>query len=170
MKAEPWAARGAAPEIVMVDTITKLPPGVEGAVVVSGSHGGRYPGYLAARAGMRAVILNDAGIGRDEAGIGSLAYLEALGIAAATLSHLSCLIGDTRDMLERGIVSRVNEPARLLGVREGCTCREAAGLLREAPHGPVEAPSIGEGRREIDVAGGATASMAARFRLPGPAR
>ena len=41
------------------------------------------------------MILNDAGVGRDEAGIAALAYLDALGIAAATVSHESCRIGDT---------------------------------------------------------------------------
>lgn len=145
--------RDTQPGILLADTITKLPPEAVGAVVVSGSHGGRYPGYLAARAGVRAVILNDAGIGRDEAGIGSLAYLEALGIAAATVSHLSCLIGDTVDMLERGIISRANGPARLAGVRQGCPCREAADLLKAAPHLPVAAPPIGEARREFAVTG-----------------
>lgn len=141
------------PEILIADTITTLPPEADGAVVVSGSHGGRYPGYLAARAGVRAVILNDAGIGRDEAGIGSLAYLEALGIAAATVSHRSCRIGETDDMLERGTISRANGPARLVGVRPGCTCREAASLLKAAPRLSVQAPSIGEARREFVVAG-----------------
>ena len=40
-----------APGILAADTITKLPPDAAGQVVVSGSHGGRYPGYLAAKAG-----------------------------------------------------------------------------------------------------------------------
>ncbi len=96
--------------VVVADTITKLPDGARGGVVVSGSHGGRYPGYMAAAGGVRAVILCDAGIGKDEAGIGSLSYLEEFGIAAAVVSHLSCRIGDTGDMLARGTISR----ARLL--------------------------------------------------------
>lgn len=149
----PTQVRDTQPGILLADTITKLPPEAVGAVVVSGSHGGRYPGYLAAQAGVRAVILNDAGIGRDEAGIGSLAYLEALGIAGATVSHLSCLIGHTDDMLERGMISRANGPARLAGVREGHPCREAAILLMAASHAPVEAPSIGEARRALEIAG-----------------
>ena len=105
------SARWFAPGVLCADTITKLPPEAAGAVVVSGSHGGRYPGYLAAKVGVRAVILNDAGIGLDEAGIGSLAYLAAIGTAAATVSHLSCLIGDTDDMLARGRISRANATA-----------------------------------------------------------
>src|SRR5215212_7481695 len=94
-----------APGILAADTITKLPPDAAGQVVVSGSHGGRYPGYLAASAGARAVILNDASSGKDAAGIGALPYLDALGIAAAVVSYASCRIGDTADMLARGRIS-----------------------------------------------------------------
>jgi hypothetical protein len=143
------------PGIVLADTITKLPPSARGAVVVSGSHGGRYPGYLAAAAGVRAAIFNDAGIGRDEAGIGSLAYLEALGIAAACLSHESCRIGDTADMLARGVVSRANACAETVGVTSGMACAEAAGRMREcpAPMAALDPSPVGEGRAEVATAG-----------------
>jgi hypothetical protein len=138
-----------APGILAADTITKLPPDAAGQVVVSGSHGGRYPGYLAAKAGLRAVILNDAGVGLDAAGIGALAYLDALGIAAAAVSHESCRIGDTGDMIARGRISRVNGVAAAQGVAAGLACLEAAVLLTGAPHRRVEAPPVGEGRSEI---------------------
>jgi hypothetical protein len=145
-----WAASG----ILCADTITKLPPEAAAAVVVSGSHGGRYPGHLAAEAGVRAVIFNDAGIGRDDAGVGSLPYLEALGIAAATVSCHSCLIGDTGDMLARGIISRANGPAGAAGVAEAMACRDATERLLRAPHRLVAPSSIGEARGEVAVAGG----------------
>lgn len=138
-----------APGVIAADTITKLPPEAEGAVVVSGSHGGRYPGYLAAKARVRAVILNDAGIGRHEAGVGALPYLEALGIAAAAVSHLSCRIGDTQDMLARGRISRCNAAAAGCGVIAGMACLEAAVLLTEAPHRLAEPPGLGEARVEL---------------------
>jgi hypothetical protein len=142
-----------APGVVAADTITKLPPDAAGQVVVSGSHGGRYPGYLAAKAGVRAVILNDAGVGKGAAGIGALAYLEALGIAAAAVSHLSCRIGDTQDMLLRGRVGHANAAARAAGVAPGLACLEAAVLLTEAAHVRAEAPEVGEGRSEIAEVG-----------------
>jgi hypothetical protein len=142
-----------APGVVAADTITKLPADAAGQVVVSGSHGGRYPGYLAAKAGVRAVILNDAGVGRDAAGIGALAYLDALGIAAAAVSHESCRIGDTQDMLLRGRVSHANAVARAAGVILGLACLEAAVLLTEAAHVRAAAPEVGEGRSEIADAG-----------------
>lgn len=143
-----------APGILLADTITKLPQEAVGAVVVSGSHGGLYPGFLAAQAGARAVILNDAGIGRDDAGIGSLAYLAALGIAAATVSHRSCRIGDTNDMIAGGHISRANAPAGRLGVMDGMACADAAQRLTGAPHHRVVPPPIGETRSEIAVTEG----------------
>jgi hypothetical protein len=142
-----------APGILAADTITKLPPDAAGQVVVSGSHGGRYPGYLAAKAGLRAVILNDAGIGRDEAGIAALPYLEALGIAGTVVSHESCRIGDTQDMLARGRISRANKVASAGGVLPGMACLEAAVLLTSAPQVRApDAPEVGEGRSELAAA------------------
>jgi uncharacterized protein YunC (DUF1805 family) len=103
-------------------------------VLLTGSHGGLYPGRLAAIAGVRAAIFHDAGLGRDEAGIGSLELLEQLGIAAAAVSHLTARIGDTDDMLARGRISRANGRAQALGVEAGMACRAAADLLKAAPH------------------------------------
>jgi hypothetical protein len=125
--------------IYFADTITKLTSEAAHAVVVSGSHGGVYPAYLAAKALAHGVILNDAGVGKDAAGIGSLAYLDALGIPGATVSHLSCRIGNTEDMRERGIVSHCNALAAALGVKVGDTCLAAAALL-EASDGPARVP------------------------------
>jgi hypothetical protein len=141
--------------VLRADTITKLPAGAEGAVVVSGSHGGRYPGALAAKGGVRAVILNDAGVGRDAAGIGCLALLEPLGIAAATVAHDSCRIGDTASMLESGVVSHANAPARAAGVQPGMPCREAAIRMRDAPHRRAAPPALGEARAEAPAEAGA---------------
>ena len=118
--------------IHLASTVTKLGPECAGMVVVGGSHGGTYPGYLAARARACAVILNDAGIGKDDAGIGCLDYCDALGMAAATVSQASARIGDARDTLTAGILSRVNETARAAGCAAGMPCLDAALALRGA--------------------------------------
>lgn len=135
--------------IFTADTITKVPPEAEGHVVISGSHGGRYPGYQAAKAHVRAVIFNDAGIGKDGAGMGSLSYLEALGIAAAVVSHGSCRIGDTSDMLARGLISHANAVAAEAGVEPGQTTLEAASRLRDVVYRCVDPPVLGEARSMI---------------------
>jgi hypothetical protein len=135
--------------ILAADTITKLPAEARGAIIVSGSHGGVYPGYLAAKAGARAAIFNDAGVGKDQAGIGSLPYLQALGIAAAAVSHLSCRIGDTADMFARGTVSHANDAAVSCGIREGMGCSQAAERLTRAVLSASTPPPIAEGRHEV---------------------
>lgn len=118
--------------VIIAPTITKLPPGALGGVLVTGSHGGIYPGQLAVTAGVRAVIFHDAGIGRDAAGVASLALLKSLGIAAAAVSHLSARVGDADDMMTRGRISRANAAAAALGVHVDLACATAAKRLRAA--------------------------------------
>ncbi len=118
--------------IVTADSITRIGEEAEGAVVVNASHGGIYAAYLAAKLGAGAAIFNDAGVGRDRAGIGGLDYLEALGIPAATVGHETARIGDGADMLARGVISHANRLAAALGVRPGMACRDAAVALTQA--------------------------------------
>ncbi len=89
---------------------------VAGAVVINASHGGVYAAYLAAKLHAAAAIFNDAGVGRDRAGIGGLDYLQDIGIAAATVGHDSARIGDGADMMASGIVTHANGLAAALGV------------------------------------------------------
>jgi len=131
--------------IHLASTVTKLGTECAGTVVVGGSHGGAYPGYLAAKARACAVMLNDAGIGKDDAGIGCLGYCDALGMAAATVSHMSARIGDAEDTISNGIVSRVNDTARAAGCREGMSCLDAALALRDASP-PDTSPEYAEAR------------------------
>jgi hypothetical protein len=115
------------PKYFALDSITKLSALHEGHVVISGSHGGVYPGYLAARGKLRGVIFSDAGVGLESAGIGSLPLLAGIGLAAATVDYRTARIGDGEDIRRRGIVSYVNGPAAAVGCREG----EAASLCAE---------------------------------------
>src|ERR1700733_9722105 len=118
--------------IVIADSITRVGPEAGSAVVVNASHGGIYAAYLAAKLHAAAAIFNDAGGGRDRAGIGGLDYLDALGIAAATIGHDTARIGDGADMLTRGLITHANALAITLGVRPGQSCAEAAALLQLA--------------------------------------
>jgi hypothetical protein len=115
--------------VMLIDSVTRLGPEAAGKVLIAASHGGVYAANLAARADLRAVILNDAGIGKDEAGVAGLAYLDKFGMAAATIGHETARIGDGRDMAARGVISRVNETAERLGCVPGMACAEAAQCL-----------------------------------------
>jgi hypothetical protein len=134
-------------KIIVADSVTKLDERARGAVLVAGSHGGVYAAYLAAKAGVRGVILNDAGIGKDGAGIGGLSWLEALGIAAATIGHSTARIGDGADMMARGRLTHANAIARALGCRPGIACAEAAAILLGAPAPTRAPPEASESRR-----------------------
>ncbi len=140
--------------IVLLDSITALDGAMAARVVIAASHGGLYPGWCAARGGVRAVIFNDAGGGLEGAGYASLAYCQRFGMAAATVDAASCRIGDVADMHARGVISHANDPARGCGVRPGQDCAEAALLLRTAPL-PVSRPDAeaGEARSEILLPG-----------------
>jgi hypothetical protein len=132
--------------IIVDRSVTKQGPERAGCVLVAGSHGGIFAGFLAAQARLRAVILNDAGVGRDDAGIAGLAYLQGIGMPAATVSCMSARIGDGADMLSRGIISHANERARALGVAVGQACAEAAEQLRHAHTDLAAVPPYTESR------------------------
>lgn len=104
-----------------------------GRVLVAGSHGGVIAAQYGALAGARALILNDAGIGRDRAGVAGLDWLDAIGMAAATVDCMSARIADGRDMLARGVISYVNASAARCGVAAGQACADAAARLGRAP-------------------------------------
>lgn len=139
-------------KIEIAGTITKLPASAAGKVIISGSHGGELPGGMALRAEARAVILNDAGVGLDDAGIGSLAFGQKFGMAAATVSCMSCRIGDADDMVARGLISHANELAQASGVHVGQSCRDAAQQLSNASvaHRQSGVPEFSEHRETIE--------------------
>ncbi len=121
------------PGVRVADTITKMSSNDSGLVIVAASHGGVYPGYLTAAGRCRGVILNDAGLGLDRAGIGALDYLDNLRIAAATVGNDTARIGDGQDMIANGRISFVNAAAAHLGCRSGQPAAEAARLMTAAP-------------------------------------
>lgn len=123
--------------IIRTGSITRLPSDAAGRVVVAGSHGGAYPARLAIAARLRAVILHDAGIGLDRAGIASLALCDAAGMAAATVAAATARIGDADDMLARGVISLANRHAMECGVLPGESAARAARILAGAALPPV---------------------------------
>jgi uncharacterized protein YunC (DUF1805 family) len=118
-----------------------------GQVIVSGSYGGDYNAFHAGKWGLRGVILNDAGIGKDNAGIHGIEYLEQIGLAAATADVNTCHIADGEHMLEHGRLSFVNRFAAALGIKPGDTVRSAAERMRTAPIAEGKLSEIAGGKR-----------------------
>jgi hypothetical protein len=120
------------PAVWGLDSASLVGPEHQGAIVVTGSHGGLLGGKpeTALKYDALAALYNDAGIGIDEAGVSRLPALDARGIAAGTVAASSARIGDARSTWEDGVLSRVNARAAALGIRAGMTAREFVAILR----------------------------------------
>lgn len=118
-------ASGPGGRVIAMDSITKLTEEDEGAIVVSASHGGVSSGEFALEVPLKLVFFNDAGVGKDNAGIAALEMLQARGVAAGTIAHTSGRIGDSKDMWENGEVSHVNAAAEALGLEPGMQVHSA---------------------------------------------
>ncbi len=141
--------------IQVVDSATQLDASARGRVVVCGSHGALYAAWLAAKAGVRALIVNDAGIGRHSSGIAGVAWLGGLGIPACAVDYRSARIADGADMMDSGVISMANDLAASLGCLPGHSCSDAAEALAEAAEelGDIEVPEIGMTRLRIANSG-----------------
>ena len=143
-------------DVTVVDSVTQLDAKARGTVAVCGSHGGLYAAWVAARAGARAVVLNDAGIGKGGAGIAGVLWLAGLGIPACAIDHRSARIADGADMMANGVVSSVNETAAQHGCLPGHTCAQVVKRLLEIDEdedAPSTIPEIGESRVRIGSTG-----------------
>ena len=135
------------PAPLVLDSVTHFPPDARGCAAIAASHGGVYAAYLAAKAGVKAVILCDAGVGREQAGIGGLDWLEQLGVPAAAIGHRSARIGDGADCAQRGIITFANSRAMSFGVAPGMSARDALERMDKANLPPCPEPPKSEERR-----------------------
>ena len=124
-------AQGPGGRVLIMGSITQVCAEDAGTWVVSASHGGVSSGEFALEVPLQGAFFNDAGVGKDGAGIAALDMLQARGVAGATVSHLSARIGDCQDTWDHGVVSHANAVARELGIVPGETLRECLlGLLQ----------------------------------------
>ncbi|ABY36776.1 MAG TPA: hypothetical protein DEF43_00555 [Chloroflexus aurantiacus] len=112
--------------VVLMDSISYLNEHDQGAFVVSGSHGGISSARYALAVSLRGVVFNDAGIGKDQAGIAGLELLDTAGVPAIAVAHTSARIGDAADTWANGLVSAFNQAAAARGVRMHLSVQEAA--------------------------------------------
>jgi hypothetical protein len=118
---------------VLMDSISNVDAGDAGHVVVSASHGGASSGEFASRHKLAGAFFNDAGVGKDNAGIAALDMLERLGVPACTVSHGSARIGDAEDTWRHGVLSHLNAAAVSYGLKLGEPIQDAVGKLLKAP-------------------------------------
>lgn len=130
--------------VVLMDSIAYADEADAGQIVVAGSHGGRSSGKFAIEHPLAACFLNDAGVGKDDAGIASLAMFDKLGRPGATYSSESARIGDGRDAWQHGVISHVNHEAARLGFKAG---ERVADAIRRVYGGGSGAASEASGSR-----------------------
>jgi hypothetical protein len=108
-----------------MDSISAVTAEIRGQIVVTGSHGGVSAAHLALAHPPALVVFNDAGFGLDDAGVRGLDILQAHGVAACTVSHLSARIGEVTSTLDTGVISHLNAFAAERGIACGQTCKQA---------------------------------------------
>lgn len=130
-------AHGASGRIVVSDSISyggdRIGPDD---VLVVASYSGVASFVHGLRRGVKAIIGHDAGIGKEEAGVSGLKFAQAHGVPAAAVSASTAALANGPSML-RAAISRCNEAARALGVREGQNALDAARSLLAAPAGRI---------------------------------
>ena len=118
-------------KIVVADSAAGMGESTKGDVFVDGSHCGVNVGEMTLHSGVGAMIGNDAGMGKNDAGIAALKMCDEQGVPAAAVAAMSAKIGDGMSTYEQGKVSAVNETARKLGISAGMSAKEAADKMLE---------------------------------------
>ena len=116
-------------------------------IILTGSHGGLVGDQPAVKYPVIAAFYNDAGIGKDRAGISRLAWLQRKGIPAATVDAGTARIGTGLDTYESGIISHVNRIAEALGIAPGMPSKDAALRIVKKKEAELLVESIGPLRR-----------------------
>lgn len=115
--------------VVLLDSVTEVTAAHAARVVVTGSHGGRSAGRYALAVRTRLYAFNDAGIGKDDAGIAALGMLDVAGQPAVAVAHVSARIGEAAETWATGVVSRVNGAAAAVGYRAGESLQAAVARI-----------------------------------------
>jgi hypothetical protein len=109
-------------DVWILDSASEAGPRQDGAIVVTGSHGG-LPGGQPRRALKCDALLaafNAAGGAAGQPGVGRLPVLDDRGIAAVAVDAMSARIGSAASTLAHGVVSVVNQrAASAFGIRPG---------------------------------------------------
>ena len=114
-----------------MDSVALMQPNDRRQIVVTGSHGGLLGSKQdhALDVDVFAAFFNDAGGGKENAGVSRLPALDGRGIAASAVSCHTARIGDGKSTYDTGVLSHLNETARRLELREGMSVREAVARL-----------------------------------------
>lgn len=119
--------------MILIDSITAINADAKNSIVISGSHGGfSSTGFALSNAERPLLVFfNDAGVGKDNAGIYCLSALEQIGVACACYGHMTACIGQALDGYEHGIITHINPTAANLGLKIGMRVDAACHQLEQ---------------------------------------
>ena len=118
-------------EIVLLDSLGDLNSDNTSPILVCGSHCGGNKELAAdvKKCNIKAAFLNNAGVGKNLAGIKGLNFYEAEQIIACAVSHTSAEIGIARDTWENGIITHTNSHAVNAGIQVGNSVQAAVDTI-----------------------------------------
>jgi uncharacterized protein YunC (DUF1805 family) len=90
----------------------------------------------------KGVIAQEAGGGKNMAGVSGLWALDAHGIPGAATTTESCRVSDGEDMYANGVIAQMNASAQRLGVIPGMTAADAANRMLQHKRPLAEAPAM----------------------------
>lgn len=124
-------------DVIALDSASQIDTSDRGHIVVTGSNAGKESGRAAIAAGCAAIVMNDAGIGKDRAGVAGLDIVEPYDMPAMAVSYDTAEISDGLSTWNEGRISTVNGAATRHGIEAGMTVPDAIRMLidswRSAP-------------------------------------
>ena len=115
---------------VIMDSISYVTEANQSDIIISGSHGGTSSAGYAIDVAAGAIFFNDAGCGKNNAGIKGLELLQQHSIIAVAVDHRTAEIANGADTYSNGVITHVNISASQAGLYAGMHVRDAVGLLR----------------------------------------
>ncbi len=115
---------------VLMDSISYVTDENRGDIIISGSHGGTSSAGYAIKVKVGAAFLNDAGVGKNAAGIKGLEQLQSKNIIAVAVHHTTAEIADAADTYKNGIISHINACAQNAGIQPDMPVSKAVDILR----------------------------------------
>jgi len=119
-------------KIIIVETTSDVTKDNNNDIIVTGSHQGENSGEYLLGCSVKGAIGNDAGKGKENAGVAGLKLLDEKGIPGAAVNTMTARIGDGNSTYEQGKISAVNKSARKLGITEGMSAKDAADKMLRA--------------------------------------
>ncbi len=110
--------------VELYDSISYIKEDDKDKFIVSGSHGGIPSVEYAIDKKVFGAVFNDAGVGKNRAGISGLAVLEEKGILGVTVKADSAEIGNAKDTYENGLVSYCNNRAKDHGAQKNMKIKD----------------------------------------------